>query len=49
MYAGKLEIIGTKTCGGKPYLLMNIPYYLSTKIPEYLAYFIENYNITKNS
>ena len=43
MYAGKFEIIKTKTPGGKPYLLMNMPYYLGTKIPEYLAYFIENY------
>lgn len=27
----------------KPYMLMNLPYYLGTKLPEYLAYFIENY------
>lgn len=27
----------------KPYLLMNLPYYLGTKINEYMAYFIENY------
>jgi hypothetical protein len=40
MYAGEFEIIKTKTPGGKPYLLMNMPYYLGTKIPEYLAYFI---------
>jgi len=43
MYAGKFEIVNTKTPGGKPYLLMNMPYYLGTKIPEYLAYFIEDY------
>ena len=49
MYAGKFEIIRTKTPAGKPYLLMNMPYYLGTKIPEYLAYFVENYKITKNS
>jgi len=27
----------------KPYYLMNLPYYLGTKISEYIAYFIENY------
>jgi len=43
MYAGKFEIVKTKTPEGKPYLLMNLPYYLATKIPEYLAYLIENY------
>jgi hypothetical protein len=49
MCAGKFEIVKTKTPGGKPYLLMNMPYYLGTKIPEYLAYFIENYKMTKNA
>ena len=49
MCAGKFEIVKTKTPGGKSYLLMNMPYYLGTKIPEYLAYFIENYKITKSS
>lgn len=43
MYSGKFEIIKTRTPGGKPYLLMNLPYYLGTKIPDYLAYFIENH------
>lgn len=46
IYSGKFEIIRTKTPGGKPYLLMNIPYYLGTKIPDYLAYFTENYPLT---
>ena len=46
MYGGKFEIVRTKTPGGKPYLLMNMPYYLGIKIPEYLAYFIDNYSIT---
>jgi predicted AAA+ superfamily ATPase len=48
MYAGKFEIVKTKTPGGKPYLLMNMPYYLGTKIPEYIAYFIDNHKLTKN-
>ncbi|MBW6501109.1 MAG: AAA family ATPase [Bacteroidales bacterium] len=45
IYAGKFEIVRTKTPGGKPYLLMNMPYYLGARIPEYLAYFVENYKI----
>lgn len=43
IYSGGFEVIKTRTPGGKPYLLMNLPYYLGTKIPDYLAYFIENY------
>lgn len=27
----------------KPYYLMNLPYYLGTKLPEYVQYFIQNY------
>ena len=46
IYSGKFEIIRTTTPGGKPYLLMNMPYYLGTKIPDYLAYFTENYPLT---
>jgi predicted AAA+ superfamily ATPase len=42
MYSGKFEIIKTRTAGGKPYMLMNLPYYLGTRLPEYIAYFVEN-------
>lgn len=45
MYAGVFSIEETKTPSGKPYLLMNLPYYLGTKIPEYLAYFVNNYRL----
>jgi hypothetical protein len=45
IYAGEFEIQETKTPGGVPYLLMNLPYYLGTLIPEYLAYFIKNYKL----
>jgi predicted AAA+ superfamily ATPase len=45
MYAGKFSIERTKTPGGKPFLLMNLPYYLGTKIPEYLDYFISKYQL----
>ena len=43
IYGGEFEIIEAKTPGGKPYILMNLPYYLGTKISEYLSYFLENY------
>ncbi len=45
MYAGEFKVSKTKTPGGKSYLLMNLPYYLGTKLPEYIAYFTENFRI----
>ena len=45
IYVGEFKIVETKTPGGTPYLLMNLPYFLGTKIPEYIGYFIENYQI----
>jgi hypothetical protein len=43
MYAGEFNIEEAKTQGGKPYLLMNMPYYLGTKIPEYIDYFVSDF------
>ena len=31
------------TPAGKPYYLMNMPYYLGTRLPEYIEYFTESY------
>ena len=45
LYGGEFAIEETKTPGGKPYLLMNMPYYLGTKIPKYLEYFVRNYSM----
>lgn len=45
IFGGEFSVETTKTPEGKPYLLMNMPYYLGTKIPEYIMYFIENYNL----
>ncbi len=45
IYAGEFNVLKTKTPGGKPYLLMNMPYYLGTKIPEYIEYFVSNYQL----
>jgi len=42
-YGGEFGILKTKTPGGIPYVLMNLPYYLGTKLPEYIDYFISNY------
>lgn len=42
LYGGEFSVEETKTPNGKPYILMNLPYYLGTKIPEYLEYFVEN-------
>ncbi|MCF8297971.1 MAG: AAA family ATPase [Saprospiraceae bacterium] len=45
IYQGEFKIEKTKTPSGIPYLLMNLPYYLGTKIPEYLDYFVKNNNL----
>lgn len=44
IYAGEFNIEDHSTPKqNKPYKLMNLPYYLGTKLPEYIAYFIRNY------
>jgi predicted AAA+ superfamily ATPase len=44
MYAGDFSIENHNTPKqNKPYKLMNLPYYLGTKLPEYIAYFVNNY------
>lgn len=45
LYSGIFKIERAKTQGGKNYLLMNMPYYLGTKIPEYINYFVEENKI----
>ena len=42
LLANNFSVEKVKTPGGKPYLLMNMPYYASTKIPQYLKWFVEN-------
>jgi len=41
VYGAKFEIENSITPEGVPYILMNLPYYLGTKLPEYIAYFVE--------
>jgi hypothetical protein len=45
MYAGKFSIETHSTRSGKSYFLMNLPYYLSTKLFDYLYYFVTHYKI----
>ncbi|MCD6486993.1 MAG: ATP-binding protein [Syntrophobacterales bacterium] len=40
LYAGPLEKIQTKTPAGKPYTLLNLPYFLAGKIYEYIEWLI---------
>lgn len=44
MYGGKFSIEETVTPEGKPYLLMNLPYYLGTYLKPYINYFITKHN-----
>ncbi|MEA3451319.1 MAG: AAA family ATPase, partial [Bacteroidota bacterium] len=45
IYAGKFNIEETKTPKGTPYYLMNLPYFLTTKIFEYIDFFIKTKDI----
>lgn len=42
IYAGEFNIEKHKTPKGTPYFLMNMPYYLTTVLSQYLTYFTEN-------
>ena len=42
-YQGEFSIDNAKTPNGKPYILMNLPYYLGTQIHSYISYLIENH------
>jgi len=45
IYGGQFKIENAITPNRKPYLLLNLPYYLGTKIPRYVEWFIENHKI----
>lgn len=40
MYGGIFKVEKTKTPAGKPYLLMNLPYYLGTQLMVYILWFV---------
>ena len=42
VYSGKFNIISTRTVSGKPYKLMNLPFYLVNKLHEYLNLLIQD-------
>lgn len=43
IFGGAFSIEAHETRNGTKYLLMNLPYYLGTKLHEYIAYFVENH------
>ena len=45
LYGRELTVTRTQTPTGTPYLLMNMPYYLGTKIPAYIEWFVSNYRL----
>jgi len=45
MYAGSFSVENAKTPAGTPYFLMNLPYFLGTKLHEYVDYLINNYKL----
>jgi len=45
MYGGEFKIERSITPNSVDYLLMNLPYYLGTKIPDYIEYFVNNYTL----
>lgn len=46
MYSGKFTIENHITpMGKKRYLLMNLPYYLGTKLEDYISYFVTNHQL----
>lgn len=45
IFSGNYSIEKHKTPAGTPYLLMNLPYYLGTRIPQYIDHFVNNYSL----
>lgn len=43
LLANRFSVQPTQTPGGTPFFLMNLPYYLGNKIPEYIEYFQQTY------
>lgn len=45
IYGGKFNIEESKTTNGTPFLLMNLPHYLGTQLPNYIDYFVKNHTL----
>lgn len=41
IYSGELKVDRAKTIKGKPYFLLNLPFYLTGRIEEYIRWFLE--------
>jgi hypothetical protein len=41
MYAGAFKVEQAITPNKKPYLLMNLPYYAGTALPQYIEWFVQ--------
>ncbi len=46
LLANRFSVDRVQTTAGTPFLLMNLPYYLGSKIPDYAAHFTEHYALT---
>jgi len=44
LYAGEFRVEKAKTPSGTPYILANIPYFLSSKIPQYIEFLLNTHN-----
>jgi predicted AAA+ superfamily ATPase len=45
LYANPLKVEKSVTPAGKEYLLLNLPYYIASKLPQYIQWFIENHKL----
>ena len=43
IYGGNFKVEESVTPNGTPFTLMNLPYYLGTKLPAYISWFYQNY------
>jgi predicted AAA+ superfamily ATPase len=43
LYAGNFDIVPAKTYSGKAFLLMNLPYYLGTRLKAYIQWFVDQH------
>jgi len=41
LYSGQLKITNAVTANGKPFQILNLPYYLGTQIEKYLSWFLQ--------
>ena len=44
LYAGEFRVEKAKTPSGTPYILANIPYFLSSKTPQYIEFLLNTHN-----